>query len=74
MPGGNWEPVALQAARSTAPLRAVYTACFQKACGCVKRPGRAVNSRLEKIARTAEVAGHPVSYTHLRAHETSAHL
>eukprot|EP00969_Alexandrium_andersonii_P244015 10781541-Alexandrium_andersonii.AAC.1 len=34
MPGGNWEPVASQATRSTAPLRAVYAACVQKACGC----------------------------------------
>eukprot|EP00969_Alexandrium_andersonii_P265180 11719395-Alexandrium_andersonii.AAC.1 len=41
MPGGTWEPVTSQAARSTAPVRAVYAACAQKACACVKRPGRA---------------------------------
>eukprot|EP00969_Alexandrium_andersonii_P139861 6187292-Alexandrium_andersonii.AAC.1 len=34
MPGGNWEPVASQAARSTATMRAVYAACVQKACAC----------------------------------------
>eukprot|EP00969_Alexandrium_andersonii_P013638 595333-Alexandrium_andersonii.AAC.1 len=57
MPGGNWVPVAFQAAQSTAPMRAVYAACVQKACACVKRPGRATDSRLERIARAAEVAG-----------------
>eukprot|EP00969_Alexandrium_andersonii_P080669 3555755-Alexandrium_andersonii.AAC.1 len=41
MPGGNWEPVTSQAARSTAPMGAAYAACVQKACACVKRPGRA---------------------------------
>eukprot|EP00969_Alexandrium_andersonii_P096941 4279537-Alexandrium_andersonii.AAC.1 len=34
MPGGDWEPVASQVARSTAPMRAVYAACVQKACAC----------------------------------------
>eukprot|EP00969_Alexandrium_andersonii_P020256 884780-Alexandrium_andersonii.AAC.1 len=57
MPGGKWEAVALQAKQSTAPMRAVYAACVQKACACVKGPGRAVDSRLEKIARAAETAG-----------------
>eukprot|EP00969_Alexandrium_andersonii_P047031 2063500-Alexandrium_andersonii.AAC.1 len=51
MPGGSWEPVASQAARSTAPTRAAYAACVQKACACIKRPGRALDSRLERIAR-----------------------
>eukprot|EP00969_Alexandrium_andersonii_P328095 14498228-Alexandrium_andersonii.AAC.1 len=32
MPGGSWEPAASQAARSTAPTRAVHAACVQKAC------------------------------------------
>eukprot|EP00969_Alexandrium_andersonii_P154542 6832121-Alexandrium_andersonii.AAC.1 len=34
MPGGSWEPVASQAARSTAPMRAVYAARVQKARAC----------------------------------------
>eukprot|EP00969_Alexandrium_andersonii_P310553 13722872-Alexandrium_andersonii.AAC.1 len=38
-------------------MRAVYAACVQKARACVKRPFRAVNSRLEKLARAAETAG-----------------
>eukprot|EP00969_Alexandrium_andersonii_P243055 10736244-Alexandrium_andersonii.AAC.1 len=57
MPGGNWVPVAFQAVQSTAPMRAVFAACVQKACAYVKRPGRAADSRLERIARAAEVAG-----------------
>eukprot|EP00969_Alexandrium_andersonii_P095731 4228148-Alexandrium_andersonii.AAC.1 len=57
MPGGRWEPVAMQARRSTGPLRAVYAACVQKACACVKRPTRAADSRLERIARAADPAG-----------------
>eukprot|EP00969_Alexandrium_andersonii_P111465 4922675-Alexandrium_andersonii.AAC.1 len=57
MPGGRWESVKVQAMRSTGPLRAVYAACVQKACACVKRPSRAVDSRLEGIARAAESAG-----------------
>eukprot|EP00969_Alexandrium_andersonii_P084974 3748075-Alexandrium_andersonii.AAC.1 len=57
MPGGNWVPVAPQAAQSTAPTRAVHAARVQKACACVKRPGRAADPRLEGIARAAEVAG-----------------
>eukprot|EP00969_Alexandrium_andersonii_P001588 69489-Alexandrium_andersonii.AAC.1 len=36
LPGGNWGPVASQAARSTAPMGAVYAACVKKACACVK--------------------------------------
>eukprot|EP00969_Alexandrium_andersonii_P319567 14117086-Alexandrium_andersonii.AAC.1 len=31
LPGGNWEPVASQVARSTASKGAVYAACVQKA-------------------------------------------
>eukprot|EP00969_Alexandrium_andersonii_P290140 12824255-Alexandrium_andersonii.AAC.1 len=57
MPGGRWEPVKVQAMRSTGPLRAVYAACVQKACASVKKPSRAVDSRLERIARAAESAG-----------------
>eukprot|EP00969_Alexandrium_andersonii_P281322 12437227-Alexandrium_andersonii.AAC.1 len=53
MPGGSWEPVASQAARTTAPMGAAYAARVQKACARVKRPGRAVGPRLERIARTA---------------------
>eukprot|EP00969_Alexandrium_andersonii_P203014 8971582-Alexandrium_andersonii.AAC.1 len=56
-PGGKWEPVASQAARSAASMGAVYAACVKKMRACVKKPGRAVGSRLERIARTAEVAG-----------------
>eukprot|EP00969_Alexandrium_andersonii_P017679 773180-Alexandrium_andersonii.AAC.1 len=41
MPGGSWEPVASQAARSTASMGAAYAACVQKARACVKRPGGA---------------------------------
>eukprot|EP00969_Alexandrium_andersonii_P216489 9562041-Alexandrium_andersonii.AAC.1 len=54
LPGGNWGPVASQAARSTAPMGAACAACVKKACACVKKPGRAVDSRLERIARAAE--------------------
>eukprot|EP00969_Alexandrium_andersonii_P106651 4704991-Alexandrium_andersonii.AAC.1 len=57
MPSGNWEPVASQAARSTASTGAACAACVQKARACVKSPGRTVDSRLERKACAAEVAG-----------------
>eukprot|EP00969_Alexandrium_andersonii_P079660 3512365-Alexandrium_andersonii.AAC.1 len=41
LPGGNWEPVASQAARIAASMGAVYAACVKKARACVKKPGRA---------------------------------
>eukprot|EP00969_Alexandrium_andersonii_P011262 489029-Alexandrium_andersonii.AAC.1 len=45
-----------RAARSAASMGAAHAACVRKARACVKRPGRAVGSRLGRIARAAEVA------------------
>eukprot|EP00969_Alexandrium_andersonii_P249078 11007877-Alexandrium_andersonii.AAC.1 len=38
-------------------MGAVYAACAKQARACVKKPGRAMESRLESIARAADVAG-----------------
>eukprot|EP00969_Alexandrium_andersonii_P312840 13822964-Alexandrium_andersonii.AAC.1 len=38
-------------------MGAVCGEYVQRACACVRRPVRAVDSRMERIARTAESAG-----------------
>eukprot|EP00969_Alexandrium_andersonii_P293363 12966561-Alexandrium_andersonii.AAC.1 len=58
MPGGSWAPVASQpAAQGMAVMGAARGAYAQRARARVKRPARAVDSRMERVARTAELAG-----------------
>eukprot|EP00969_Alexandrium_andersonii_P091774 4050847-Alexandrium_andersonii.AAC.1 len=54
---------------STSPARQLEAAGLRATAGAVRRATAAVGATQDSACRAV-----PVSYTHLRAHETSAHL